>query len=111
LCLLINKLFKISLSLSDDLIVPFKPEPAGFRRYEFENDEEGEKFILLLNRNSSGKYLMPEFKKIDYIFLIISEMSGIGYDKRIQLLKDNSAITAIFKIDPASVKSFNKLKI
>jgi hypothetical protein len=110
LCLLINKIFKISLSLSDDLLVPAKTGPAGFRKYEFENDEAGEKFILLLNHNSSGKFLLPEFKKIDYVFLIISEMDGKAYEKRIKLLKENTALTALFKIDPATVKSFGKIK-
>jgi hypothetical protein len=111
LCILINKIFKIKLSLSDDLVVPSKPEPAGFRKYLFENEEEGEKYFLLLNRNNSGKFLLPEYKKIDYILLIVTEMNAGRYDKALQQLKGNRAITAIFKIDPLTVKSFNKLKI
>jgi hypothetical protein len=111
LCLLINKIFKISLSLSEDFEVVSKNFSNKFRKYEFENEEDGEKFILLSNRNNSGQVLMPEFKKIDFILLIISETPAANYEKRIQLLKDDNAIAAIFKIDPTSVKSFGKLKI
>ena len=111
LCLLINKIFKISLSLSDDLIVVSKKESTGFRKYEFENAETGEKYILLLNRNSAGKFLMSEFKKIDFIFLIISEMPGSIYDKPIQRLKNENTISAIFKINPDTIRSFNKLNL
>ena len=110
LCLLINKIFKISLSLSEDLIGPFNSSSTGFRKYEYEKIEE-EKFILIINRNSSGKILMPELKKIDYIFLIISEIPATSYDRRIQQLKEDNTITAIFKLDPVTVKSFSKLKL
>jgi hypothetical protein len=111
LCLLINKIFKISISLADDLIVVSKKESTGFRKYKFENAETGEKYILLLNRNSSGKFLITEFKKIDFIFLIISEMHDSIYDKPIQRLKNENTIAAIFKIDPKTIRSFNKLKL
>ena len=111
LCLLINKIFKISLSLSDDIIVPSKNESFGFRKYECEDPEEGEKFILLVNKNNSGKYLFPEFKKIDYIFIVISEMPNISYDKRLLHFKEDKAVSAFFKIDHLKVKSFSKIKL
>jgi hypothetical protein len=111
LCLLINRIFKISLSLSDDIVLLSKQGPAVFRKYEFENGGENEKFILALNRDNSGNYLLPEFKKIDFVFMIISEMPGTTYQISVQGLKAESAITAIYKIDPLSVKSFGKIKL
>jgi hypothetical protein len=111
ICLLINEIFNIKLSLTDDLIVKIKDQSVNFSKYLFENDHEGEKFILYKNRNQEGMFLLPEFKKIDFIFLIISEINAANYSNKFSKLRKNSEISAIFKIDPITVKNFSRLNI
>jgi hypothetical protein len=111
MCMLINQVFKINMSLSDDLIIKFATETIGFRKYQFEEEIEEEKFTLLVNRHFSGKYLFPEYKKIDYIFVISSELNANHFERQIKALKDLSGVSAIFKIDPSTVKSFKRIVI
>jgi hypothetical protein len=108
-CRAINTVFGISLSLTDDIVISGKTSPVIYRKYYFENEENSEKFILIGNRNQTN-YLLPELKKIDYIFLIISESSASDFLNSFQLLKANPGISAVFILDPASVKSFHRIQ-
>jgi hypothetical protein len=109
LCMMINKAFRVSMSLSDDLLVSISSEYVRFKRYQFEDDTEGEKFILLINRHPSGKFLLPEFKKIDYILIISTSVNEHQFDDAIRTLKENNGISAIFKIEHKSVRSFKRI--
>jgi hypothetical protein len=108
-CRLINSVFGISLSLTDDIIVPNKAYPTGFKKYYFENEEGTEKFLLIINRILNN-YLLPELKKIDYIFLIVSESSLGDFTNKIQQLKTFAGISAVFYNDPSIIKSFSRIQ-
>jgi hypothetical protein len=109
LCMLINKVFQINLSLADDMVVKDSNLTLSFKKYSYEEEVEGEKYILLTNQHPSGKYLFPEYKKIDFIFIISSETNRMKYDAQIKNLKENQGISAVFKLDPSSVKSYKRL--
>jgi hypothetical protein len=108
-CRLINSVFGISLSLTDDIIVPNKTNSTGFKKYYFENEEGTEKFLLIINRIHNN-HLLPELKKIDYIFLIVSESSLGDFTSKIQQLKTSAGISAVFYNDPSTIKSFNRIQ-
>jgi hypothetical protein len=110
LCQLINKSFGIALALSEPLEITKKNSTLHFTRYEFISDEEIDKFHLIINR-SSGHYLFPELKKIDYFLIISSESPIEPIDSAIQELKSYTGISAVYKLEPAALKSFGKLQI
>lgn len=108
-CSVLNTVFEIRLSLADDIVISDKISSKVFRKYYFENEETSEKFILIGNRNQTN-YLLPELKKIDYIFLIISDASSSDFFEAILELKAYPEISAVFNVDPASIKSFNRIQ-
>jgi hypothetical protein len=108
-CRIINNVFGISLSMTDDLITPSKASIPGFKKYYFENEEGSAKYLLIVNRIQNN-YLLPELKKIDYIFIIISDSSPSDFADEIQQLKASTGISAVFSQDPASIKSFNRIQ-
>jgi hypothetical protein len=108
MCMHINKVFQIQMSLSEDLIVKISNESVGFRKYQYIDETEDEKYTLIINQHA-GKYLFPEYKKIDFILIINSEMNSQSYEDKIKRLKEQEGISAIFKTDPASVKSFKRI--
>lgn len=110
LCIIINKVFQINLSLADDLDVKGNNEVL-FKKYFYEDDIEDEKFILLPNLHPSGIYLFPELKNIDYIFIISSESKRNKFEAQIKNLKGTPGISAVFKLDPSSLKSFKKIQL
>lgn len=111
MCMLINKVFHINMSLSEDLIIKSASESINFKKYCYEEEIEGEKYTLLLNQHPTGKFLFPEYKKIDYILIISSESNRQQFEHQIKILKEVPGISAIFKMDPSSVKSFRKLAL
>jgi hypothetical protein len=108
-CGIINKIFNIGLSLTDDLVVTIKSSTVNFRRYQHESDEGIEKYMFLVN-HSQGYYLLPELKKIDYIFLILTESLTLDINAPLEQLRINPGISAVFSLDPSSLKSFSRIK-
>jgi hypothetical protein len=108
-CRVVNTVFEIRLSLADDIVISGKASKLSFRKYYFENEDASEKFMLICNRNQNN-YLIPELKKIDYLFLIISETSAPGFHESINQLKTYPEISAVFNLDAASIKSFQKIQ-
>jgi hypothetical protein len=109
ICMLINKAFQISMSLSDDLEIKYASGIIGFKKYQFEQEVEEERFTLLINHHSTGKYLFPEFKKIDFILIISSESNHVRFENQIKKLKESPGVSAIFRVDPSTIKSYKRI--
>jgi hypothetical protein len=109
-CRVVNTVFEIGLSLADDIVIPGKSSSLFFRKYYFENEDASEKFSLFKNRNQNN-YLLPELKKIDYVFLIISESPASHFHEAIKQLLTYPEISAVFNLDVASIKSFQKIHL
>ncbi len=109
ICYLLNQILGINLSLAEDLIIHNKNSQQNFRNYYYERNHGSEKYYLILNR-THGIYLLPELKKIDYIFLTLADTAIGNMEVWIQEIKKRSEISAIIPIDPGKIKSFNKIK-
>jgi hypothetical protein len=109
-CATINQCFGIHLSLSDDLVVKIKSIQVPFRRYQYEMEDTGEKILLVVN-NSNNHVLLPEFKKIDYLLIVISGDSIPNYSHQLNNLRTTHGINAVIYVNPSEVKSFKKLVI
>ncbi len=108
ICLILNQALSINLSLTDNLELIIKKNIVLFRRYTYEGEEGIEKYTMFINRNETN-YLFPEIKKIDFILLVQSEGSLTSVEKTIDQLKSAPEFTAIYKLDPTALKSFDRL--
>jgi hypothetical protein len=108
-CRILNTAFGIGLSLTDDLIIGNKSAVVGFKKYFFESEEGIEKYLFFVNRNQNS-YLMPELKKIDYIFIIVTESLPSDFSVPVQQLKNHAGISAVFNIVPSSLKNFHRIQ-
>lgn len=108
ICRLLNQVLSINLSLAENIEIIIKNKPLSFRRYSFEEEEGIEKYSLILNSNGTN-YLFPEIRNIDYLLLIQSEGYLTSIENSVKQIKSVSGITAVYKLDSSTLKSFNKL--
>lgn len=108
MCMIINEIFRINMSLADDLIVKSVSLDVGFKKYMSDEEVEEEKILLFINHHPSGKYLFPELKKVDYLLVIKTEVNK-GFSEKIKELKNTPGVTAVIRIEPSSTKSFKHL--
>ena len=109
ICYIINQVVGINLSLTEDIIVRVKSSQQAFKNYYYESEHGTEKYYLIINRNNYN-YLIPELKKVDYLFLCVSETIITNLELFIKQIKAYPEISAVLKIDPAEIKSFNRIK-
>lgn len=110
ICQLINRVLGIDLTLAENLEIILKKDTQSFRRFIFESEEEIEKFILIVNRNG-GNHLFSELKKIDFIFLVITDSPKEPIETGMQKLKTIPEISALYKVDQSGLKSFSRLSL
>ena len=108
ICMLINKILKINLSLAADFELTIRNRSVRFRKYSWEDEEVEEKISLYVNRNE-GHFLIPELRKIDYILVIQTEANLKGMEHSLQLLKNEPEVTVLSKLNPASLRSLSKI--
>ncbi|HLP73474.1 MAG TPA: IPExxxVDY family protein [Bacteroidales bacterium] len=106
--LLINRKFKISLKHADPLAVTTENgEPLLFSRYSSAQPDSEITYTLISNRNDSKNHLLRKFKNVDYIFVVHDPDSMLRQDELSTGLRDLETVTAIFSIDPHSIKDKN----
>ena len=107
LSLQLNRKLKISLKNLSPIIVP---EGAGgeiaFSRFSDTRTSPGIGYELISNRN--GKmFLLNKLKNIDYIFHINNHDNEADISHLASQLRNTECITAVFSIDPSSLKDKN----
>lgn len=107
LSLALNKNLKISLKNTSPVIINDEPDnEMTFSR--FSDSSASQNLIYDLTSNRSGKnYLIRKLKNIDYIFRIHDPDNEININQVISTLRDAECITAVFSIDPESIKDRN----
>jgi hypothetical protein len=103
----LNKKLKISLKNTSPVIINDEPDnEMTFSR--FSDSSASQNLIYDLTSNRSGKnYLIRKLKNIDYIFRIHDPDNEININQVISTLRDAECITAVFIIDPVSIKDRN----
>ena len=109
-CWIINNIIGINLSLAEDVRIASTSNPESFKRYQFVNEDESEKYSLVINRYE-GNILIPELKMIDYLFIIQSQNKFFSVENKISEIKKHPEINAFIRIDPDSIRSFNRILI
>ncbi|MBN1953210.1 MAG: IPExxxVDY family protein [Bacteroidales bacterium] len=110
ICMKLNQWLGINLALDTDLELVVKGNTLSFRKYYFEFEEEIEKYLFLVNKNQ-GQYLFPELKQIDYLLLIHTETHSRSIVDKLNELKKEREFTVLYKVEPASLKSFSRIVI
>jgi hypothetical protein len=108
MCQSINQVLGINLALSSNVEIVQKNKIINFRRYIYESDEEIEKYTLVVNRNE-GAVLFRELQMIDYILIVNTEGPKDYIESLLQELRNTSDVTALYKLDHTTLKTFNRL--
>ena len=109
--------YKLSLALNKNLNISLrnsKPvrvnnthgDEIFFSR--FSDSSSSVNLVYDLTSNKAGKnYLIRKLKNIDYILRIYDPDNEINTDNTVSVLRTTECITAVFNIDPGSVKDKN----
>jgi hypothetical protein len=107
LSLALNKNLKISLKNATPVIISEKSgEEVTFSR--FSDSSASRNLVYDLTSNRTGEnYLIKKLKNIDYILRIHDPDNEANINRTISALRDAEFITAVFNIDPESIKDKN----
>lgn len=107
LSLALNKKLEISLKSAHPVTITEGSGPAmTFSR--FTDSEASHSLIYDLVSNRQGKnFLLRKLKNIDYIFRIYNPDNEADPGKIISSLRNTDCVTAVFNLDPESVKDKN----
>ncbi len=131
LCYFINQILKINLKKSDkDIFISNKNGETYFSKFHFDDLKKDIYWHLVQNKNkitikennvnfnlfqdttqeiSTKVYLLPEFKKIDYLLKIDNENQKINEVEIATLLNSNERISTVYPIDLNTIKNKNNL--
>ena len=91
-----------------EIIDPRFSEFLLFSTYETINTTDDKRIRIISNKGKEG-FLIDELKNIDF-FVMIYDFENIDFvDSLIGKLKSLNSISAVFKIDPVTLKSREKL--
>ena len=107
LSLHLNKKLKLSLKNHTPLILTDKSGgEITFSRFSDSKTSPGISFELISNRNGKN-FLLKKLRNIDYIFHINNHDNEADINHIPALLRNTESITAVFTIDPESLKDKN----
>lgn len=108
LCLLLNKLFRISLKNSASLIVPGEHESASvFSRFSSVQNSRGITYTLISNKDGGKGHLLRTFRNVDYIFIVHDPENILKPEELTASLRELESVTAVFSINPLKIKDKN----
>jgi hypothetical protein len=110
LCWHINRLLSIQLARQNDLEVTNmkKRQVSYFNQFHFV-DEINFLHYSLIGNKSSGAYLLPELKQVDYLLMLRGDAAGETTAEIVQQLKTLAGIEALFEANPAELRSKQNL--
>lgn len=99
--------FKFSRSANLEVYNDKISENQVFSVYSFSEDEYEIKYHLVSNTSQNG-FLLPEYRNVDFIFLVQGEVSQKELDGLLDRLKKIEIINLAFEISNLSPKSMEK---
>lgn len=106
LSLIINSRFRISLRHSEPVMVDNGPRKVSFSRFSSVQAFQDLVFSLVSNK-SEKDYLVKKLKNIDFIFCVSSPDNEVDAEKLASDLRNTESVTAVFVIDPETLKDRN----
>ena len=99
--------FKFSRSANLEVYNEKISENQVFSVYSFNEDEYEIKYYLVSNTSQNG-FLLPEYRNVDFIFVVQGEVSQKELDGLLARLKKIEIINLAFEISGLSAKSIEK---
>lgn len=107
LSLSLNKKLKISLKNSDPIVCPADSgQEMIFSRFSYSSGAQDLGYDLTSNRCGKN-FLLKKLKNIDYLFHLHNIENEADTDHIVSLLKSSEIVTAVFRIEPGSLKDKN----
>lgn len=106
-CMELNRLFHLQLTLDEPAVSTSRDVNRSFRRYTYEHEDVIEKYTLLVNRQD-GQVLFSALKQIDYLLILIAEKIPSGLENGLRTLRDQKIFNAVNPIDISRVKGLQK---
>ena len=107
LCHELNAALQLDFHRKADVVVPAgKPGSSTSHSYFTCNDNDGELFHVITNRDMDGTgFFIPEMRSIDF-FLILYDVAGV-YDtvNLIKQVREIEIVSGAFEMDPSELKS------
>jgi len=110
LCWDFSKKLNLELSREEDIEIhnQKKRSLTYFNLFTYEDEFNFLHYFFIANK-SSGSYLIPELKKIDYFLMIKGCSACLQKKDIIQEIKTLNSVQAIFETNPNSLKSKENL--
>lgn len=104
LSLILNQKLRISLTTHLPVIIDSAKDNHEFSRFSWVNSSSDESYNLISNR-SGNNFLLKNLKNIDYILRVHESEKQKSIERIRSELKGTESITAIFIIDPKTIKT------
>jgi hypothetical protein len=104
LSLVLNKKLKISLRNNSPVIIDPSRDNQVFSRFSWHDSSSDESYNLVANRSGSN-FLLKNLKNIDYILRVHEPERNKSIERVKSALKGTESITALFLIDPKTIKT------
>lgn len=106
LSLAINKRLKISLRNTAPVVITDEASEKSFSRFSDTKSLQGSVFELITNRYGKN-ILLKKLKNIDYLFQIQDPDNETNTEQISSSLRSIDHITAVFTLDPGSIRDKN----
>ena len=106
-CWQLNQTMQIDLRVNHDLeiVVTRKRRSYYFSIYEFA-EPAGSLVHYLYNNQFDGEYLLPEFKHLDFLWLMKGDqMNDLGVNALVQSIKQIQGVQLVMELSTSKIKN------
>jgi hypothetical protein len=101
----LNKEININLTQSENIEIPIK-NSNHFKSFTVFHAEDTRNIIYkLISNHCESRYLLNEFKNIDYFLFLPEGLKGEMYDILVRKIRNIKFISAIFILDISTLKN------
>jgi hypothetical protein len=106
----INNQLNMQFSRTENLVIHQSKlkRDLEFSRYVYTDEDKYLKYCLISNRCPDG-FLFPELKNLDFLIKIVGESNEALVRKAAILFRKIDIVSAIYKIEPQSLKDIEKI--
>lgn len=94
--------------IEDYEIVLKKGQTAGFRMFQWHDEEESFTYVVIENKSKLGP-LIPEHGKMDYLFAVTGAVDSVNTRELLSTIKKMNDVLLAFEIDLENTKSTQNL--
>ena len=110
LSFLLNKRLEFGFTKQQDLTIALtdRKEPADFSFYYYKDEDQGNSYWLLANRNEEY-VLLPELKQLDFLLIVEGECKKNRKDSLIKVVSSIQNVLTAYEISLQGIRNFGNL--